>query len=843
MTQQDPKKILTIEDEERVRRSITVYFEDAGFEVLEAATGEDGIRLFNEEKPDVALVDLRMPGLNGVEVIKTLHEQCGQVPLIIVSGAGGLQDAIEAIRNGAWDYVTKPIRDMAALEHVVNQALERARLIKDNSEYQERLEELVAQKTEELRTTNRNLRELNKRLRSLVDTIHELHTCDDVKSYCKILLQKFAEHINASGGSLYLRNDQEFRLVRALDPGHAPDSLKLPLEENTVYEKVFSRKQPFLIQNIHKEEFSPSPYNQYPDDSAMAFPLTDENKDVIGLLSLHRKNSPPFTKQDLEVGSILASYSSEVLHATRSEQARRESEERLNLALQGADLVAWDFNLQLESQAPDEQWKNIALEPFGEDAGAMDESCFNQEDYRRATEELKRHLNGHTSVFEVEYRIRSSKNSTKWKWFLCKGKVLSRDDKGTPIRMAGTSLDITVRKETEYERQRMHEQMQHTQKLESLGVLAGGIAHDFNNLLVGILGNVDLAMSEIEEESNIRDYLEAIEQTSRRATDLCKQMLAYSGKGRFIVEPVDVNNLLHEMTRMLEVSISKKATLRYELAGELPPIQADSTQLRQVIMNLLTNASEALPDESGTISLSTYVRDYSREELENSVFCDDATPGSYVCIQVSDNGCGMNQETQDKLFEPFFTTKFTGRGLGMAAVLGIVRAHSGAVRLRSKPGKGSTFQILFPAMEKGTAVKKKSNASSDMTDSEPPNTMTVLLVDDEEHVRIIGRKMLEKYNHSVYTAKNGKEALEIFESRQDEIDCVVLDLTMPHMSGEEVIEKIYQQSPETPVVISSGYNEQELQTRFDDAIKPKGFIQKPYKAVELNKTLMEATSE
>jgi len=374
----------------------------------------------------------------------------------------------------------------------------------------------------------------------------------------------------------------------------------------------------------------------------------------------------------------------------------------------------------------------------------------------------------------------------------------------------------------EQERLSLERQVLHAQKLESLGVLAGGIAHDFNNILTSIVGNTDLALMKLPPESPCIDNLRRVESSAAKATDLAKQMLAYSGKGRFVVEPIDLNRLLEEMLHILEVSISKHAILRFNLANILPSVEADATQIRQVVMNLIINASEAIGEKSGVISITTGCMDCDSSYLKDVWLDENIRPGLYVYLEVADTGCGMTKETMKNMFDPFFTTKFTGRGLGMAAVLGIIRGHKGAIKVYSELGKGSTIKILLPASDK---PQELFNGSAH--ESEWRGSGVILLVDDEETIRGIGREMLTELGFEVITAKDGREALEIFKKNMS-IATVILDLTMPHMDGEQCFRELRRLAPELKVIISSGYNEHEVTQKFVGK-GLAGFIQKPYK--------------
>jgi PAS domain S-box-containing protein len=525
----------------------------------------------------------------------------------------------------------------------------------------------------------------------------------------------------------------------------------------------------------------------------------------------------------------------DVTDRRRAEEALRDSEERLALALEGADLGMWDRNVRTGEAVYNEQWAAMlgySLDEIEPHTRGWRE-LVHPDDFPHVRAALDAHLNGEMPNYEAEYRMRAKNGA--WRWILARGRVVERDEEGQPLRITGTHLDITARKEAEEERRRLQEQIQHAQKLESLGVLAGGIAHDFNNLLVAILGNADLALAELSPVSPARRSITEIETAAQRAAELCRQMLAYSGKGRFVIQSLDLNQVVSEMTHLLEVSISKKVVLKYHLADNLPAIEADATQMRQVIMNLITNASEAIGDHSGVIAINTGAIQCDRDYLRTAFLDEGLDEGYYVSLEVSDTGCGMDRQTRESIFDPFFTTKFTGRGLGLAAVLGIVRGHGGAIKVYSEQGKGSTFKVLFPASDTTPqpVAAEEENASAWEGDG------TVLLVDDEETIRAVGQRMLEHLGFRVLTATNGQEALDIFRNRADEIACILLDLTMPSMDGEECFRELRRICPDVCVILSSGYNEQEVVNRFAGK-GLAGFVQKPYRAATLAAKIREA---
>jgi len=397
---------------------------------------------------------------------------------------------------------------------------------------------------------------------------------------------------------------------------------------------------------------------------------------------------------------------------------------------------------------------------------------------------------------------------------------------------------VSVQRDITGERNKQ-KQLEHTQRLESLGVLAGGIAHDFNNLLTAILGNAGLARRRMGDASPIAENLSHIEEASERAADLCKQMLAYSGKGKFVVLPLNLSDLVREIIKLLNVSISKNVSLRTDLDDALPAIEADKAQMQQVIMNLVINASEAIEHDQGNIVMHTGVMDVDAAYLENTHIHDPLPAGRYVFLEISDDGCGMNDEVQKKLFDPFFTTKFTGRGLGMSAILGIVRGHKGAIKVYSEAGKGTTFKVLFPAASTIAAQVTPMDQGSQTTWTKGG---LVLVVDDEPSLRQTAQLMLEDIGFEVCTACDGVEAVEIFSSLHERIDVVLLDMTMPRMDGKTAFREMRRIDPDATVILSSGYNEQDATSHFAGK-GLAGFIQKPYRVAALRQKLMDILSK
>jgi PAS domain S-box-containing protein len=409
------------------------------------------------------------------------------------------------------------------------------------------------------------------------------------------------------------------------------------------------------------------------------------------------------------------------------------------------------------------------------------------------------------------------------------GKVLNVEQHRFPIHDENNELcgyaamlrDVTALREQQ-------SQLEHAQRLESLGVLSGGIAHDFNNILTAILGNAALANTELNDTARVHSYLQHIEHASLRAADLCTQMLAYAGKGRFRMTEVDLSVLIEEMKSLVQVSLNNKVQMTLNLSPSLPLVHGDSAQLQQVVLNLLMNAADSMQGREGSVSVTTCVTYIDPEHLAEQAICEPLPAGDYVCLEVMDDGIGMSENTKLHLFDPFFTTKFTGRGLGMSAVLGIIRAHHGIITLTSEEGVGSCFKVYLPCLN-------HQNNHEELTMATPTTTTiddwqgsgTILVIDDEDVIRQTLRMMLTMMGFEVIEAANGEDGIAAYQAQQQQIDLVILDMTMPSMSGDEVFTALQALTPDVRVLLSSGYSDVELKPRFEGR-GLAGFLQKPF---------------
>jgi PAS domain S-box-containing protein len=400
------------------------------------------------------------------------------------------------------------------------------------------------------------------------------------------------------------------------------------------------------------------------------------------------------------------------------------------------------------------------------------------------------------------------------------------DNDGTPRGGVAIIADTTERKELDIK-------MRETQKLESIGLLAGGVAHDFNNLLMGILGNASLAIDMLDNPAGARSAMQDVIRATERAAELTRQLLAYAGKGRFVVGPVNLSSLVQELVPLIQAGIPRQVRMDLRLARDLPGIEADKAQLEQLAMNLIINAAESI-DGDGLVTVTTHRRNVSPDERGDFV-SEHEIAGSYLALVVTDTGIGMDEETRERIFDPFFSTKFLGRGLGLSAALGIVRGHKGAIRVKSTPGKGTTFEVLFPA---GTAAQDEDTREPQTAERGRP---TILVVDDEEIIRNLLLAALETRGYRVLLAENGAEALNMFSRSAQDISLVLLDLVMPVMSGDSVLPHLFLMKPDIRVMVSSGQDPEECVRKLKEP-RISAYLQKPYRVDTLLAKMQAALS-
>jgi len=547
----------------------------------------------------------------------------------------------------------------------------------------------------------------------------------------------------------------------------------------------------------------------------------------VGLRWFNAILSPVFDAQG-EVRCVLG-VARDITEQVEAEEALRRSERRYALATAAGKVAVWDWDVRTrEVHDVAGLMGMLGYGPDELDQLPADWEELRHPDDRAAAGAATRPVHeGAADEFAFEQRLLHRDGS--YRWVFTRGEAF-RDECGRVVRMVGTNTDITEQKRAQDERQEIAARLQQAERLESLGVLAGGVAHDFSNLLTGLLGNLSLARRRLPQASPAHPYLQRVESAASQAAELAENMLAYSGRGLMQCAPLPMSELLLEALDFAAVSLPEGVELEVRVPAGLPPVLGEAAQLRGVVLNLIGNAAEAVGPAGGAIAVEATVVEADRARLARTYVDDSLPEGPYLSVVVSDPGPGMDAETLGRVFDPFFTTKPNGRGLGLAYALGVVRAHRGAIEVRSAPGEGSVFEVLLPvAFEPAEGNLARAPAS------EAACTIgggTVLLAEDEALVRAAAVGALEEAGLTVLPASNGRQALELFKERAAEIDAVLLDLAMPEADGLAVLREVRRLRPDVPVIIASAYNGDAAAARLQET-GPARFLRKPYRSEEL----------
>jgi len=424
------------------------------------------------------------------------------------------------------------------------------------------------------------------------------------------------------------------------------------------------------------------------------------------------------------------------------------------------------------------------------------------------------------------------------------GKIFTAEIRATPVEfdkhdaVMVTLFDVSERKQYEEEKNMLQSQLEHAQRLESLGVLAGGIAHDFNNLLAAIMGNTELARMDVEGLPSAVEHLNNIENSCDYATELCEQMLAYAGKGKYVLEVLSINSIVRAMSRLIRASVSSNISLLVKLDSKLPGVEGDAAQIQQIILNFIVNSAESIGTDAGEIKVTTEVVHAKRDFLDDLYNGVNLPEGEYVAIEVKDSGCGMDDEMQGNIFDPFFTTKDTGTGLGLSAVLGIVRGHNGAIQLLSESGQGTTFRVFIPSTDRPVATRVVLTGEMEEWQGEG----TVLVVDDDPTVRSVASEFVKKFHFDVITANNGQDGVNVFKKHHQKLVAVLLDMTMPRLGGVDAMREMRKIDSSVPIILFSGYSKEKT-GKLMRGEQPDAFLQKPFKGKELKKCLYKVMYE
>ena len=795
-------KILIADDDPTTRLILSQAAKQWGYEPAIAQNGDHAWEILtSSEPPQIALLDWMMPGKSGIELCQKLAA-CQDRPFVytmIVTCKESRNERLTGLNSGAHDYLTKPI-DPAELQSRLSIA---SRMVKMNQQ--------LADDLEKIRKIEANLRISEQRLSSILkavpDVIYRLDDQDRIVYINEAIRQYGYTEEELIGKNI-------FDLVH---PDHRDRAMYHVNERRTGQRRTIGFELNMLDRQKQSVpvELSAAGVKLLPIFSLEAQGLYENPKDrtsFVGTQGIARDVT--LRKQALS--------------------KLREANQRQQAIFQAAQNVGFILT-ELEPKARIQEFSPGAETIFQQEKVATMRQTIesliapaSREKYQQMTAKISAGADQQSAQLTL---LRDARKPFPAQCSL----HAVKDENQQTTALLTVVTDLTERVKAEREKAQLEAKFHHSQKLESLGVLAGGIAHDFNNILVSIMGNADLALMDLPENSSIQREIQDIKRASQRAADLTEQMLAYSGKGRFIIQAQDINNLINDITEMVRASISKKIVLNYDLLDKLPAVEADATQIRQVIMNLLINASEAIGNNSGIITVRTSSQNIDKTILKDFTAGDKTKPGRFVRMDIIDTGSGMDDETLAKLFEPFFTTKFTGRGLGLSAVLGIIKGHRGGIRVKSLPGQGTKFTIILPASDQDYQPADKPSRAVSWSGSGK-----IIVIDDEPGVCEIAKSMLKKLGFEVLTAGDGKTGLNLYREHREQISAVLLDVSMPELSGPETLMLLRKIDPELRVALYSGYNEPDLKdaVKFDEQTT---FMSKPFEFAKFSETIRQLT--
>ena len=631
---------------------------------------------------------------------------------------------------------------------------------------------------------------------------------DALQSALKIILDIEGLSLE-SRGSIFLADDDELRMSVQQNMSPAVcEACRQVAFGHCLCGQAAARHQMIVKSHLDEDHVTRTPHMS--DHGHICAPIHSGDK-ILGVLNLYTKAGFQETQEDQE---FIATVSDAIAHIIENGQAAIRNEQMLSIIETSPDFVGMADAEGRVLYVNPAGLEMLGLPPHSDVRRSMISDFHSKDELARMQQEIFPAIRSYEGQYTTEVCFLHSNGEE----ILTRASFsMQTDADGKPASYSVIAHDIRDERETQ-------KQMEHTQRLESLGVLAGGIAHDFNNILAAIMGNAALAeRKSLTEPEQVRRYMHNIVESSEQAAALCNQMLAYSGKGRFVVEPIDLSKVVEDVTKLLEVSIARNVVMTYKLSDHLPAVQADASQMQQVVMNLVINASDAIAERSGVITISTGLLYADHNYLRQSCIQEDIPEGNYVFMEVSDNGCGMDAATRERIFEPFFTTKFTGRGLGMSAVLGIIRSHHGALMLYSEVGEGATFKVLLPALDVALVQNEEMQPEAGLVKA----SGAVLIIDDDETIREMASTILQDAGYDTLTAHHGLEGVELYRLHQHEVSVVLMDMTMPKLDGEACFRELRKINKRVKVLLCSGYSELDATSRFRGK-GLAGFIQKPY---------------
>jgi len=819
------RTILIVDDDRAHCDNLIDILEDEGYRPVAAGCCAEAEAFLWEHRPAIALLDLKLPDGSGTALLAQIKKIQPDCICVIATAYGDLDSAIDALGQGAHQYLQKPLRPKELL-NLLGQICEMITL---------REEKVLAQET--LRARNEELEYINARLRRMVESSKGLAACSRSGQIGPRLLEEFSRNMAAEGGSLFMTTDKGLVLEYHMGQGDIPNLIPYPLKEGTVLECAMRLKEPLFIQDIKNQgSVLPSGGSGYRDGSLLVFPLPDDNGDIIAILTLHNKTIPPFTPQDLELGKIFASFSSETLRATRALAALRRSEERYRLLAENVEDVIWTADLNMHLTYVSQSVTRLL-------GYAPDEFILTSPRRILAPDSFKQSKTFFEALLSGAAGQNPPKDESLVLELVCKGGssvwtesrvTVLHDARQSGIGILGVTRDISARRRAESDRENMYAQLLQAQKMEAIGILAAGLAHDFNNLLTTIKGYVDLILLKADDGDPAYGNLRHVHNAAVKATELTRQLLLFSRKQPMQQTVINLNRTVDTMLKMIKRLLSENITITTYFAPDLLAAHADAGTIEQVVMNLVVNARDAMP-RGGTITIRT----------ENTVLAEadcrlmpEARPGTFIKLTVSDTGSGMDPQTMKHLFEPFYTTKApgTGTGLGLAVVYGIVTQHKGWIHVASAPGHGSTFTLFLPADDRKPELHEPAPPALKTLQG---GGETVLLVEDHKDVMEFCASVLMENGYTVITAENFAEGLQAFENECATIRLVLSDVVLPDRSGIELAGELCRRKPTLPVILASGYTDDKPQWPIIHK-NQYAYLQKPYTVLSLLQALKKA---
>ena len=649
----------------------------------------------------------------------------------------------------------------------------------------------------------------------------------------------FFHFVDADQSALHLQTWSTRTLTEMCSAEGA--GLHYPVDQAGVWADCIRQRQPVVHNDYAALEYRQGMPEGHAEVVREAVVPVLRDGRVVAVIGVGNKRTT-YHESDVSLLLDLADLAWDIVERKRTETALDESQRRLvrtmanlpGMVYRCANDEYWTMEFISESSL---ELTGYGAEELVENAVVAYSELIDPDDRVLVDEAVQQSL-PERGFFQITYRLRHRDGRTVWVWE--QGRGVFEDDR--LVALEGFIYDITPQVRAQEERQAMERHVLQAQKLESLGVLAGGIAHDFNNLLQAMIGYAQLAELEVDPASEAAGNLHSLRSVAERAAELTGQMLAYSGRGSFTTEVLDLGARVTEMGNLLRSSVARTVDLSVTRPSEPLPVQADPAQIQQVVLNLVINAAEASGEGPGTVRVTTGRKTCSAEDFAGNVPSmypdgDGPAPGDYAFLEVTDDGGGIAPDVLARIFEPFFTTKFTGRGLGLAAVLGILRGHRGALIIHTEPGRGSTFRVYLPLSTEPVARAASRRAPAADALGELPGR-TVLVVEDEIPVRRYVTALLRRQGAEVLEAADGQEALRVFGQQADRIDCVLLDMTMPRLSGEQCLAGLRALRPDVVVIVMSGYSPEEIRRQFGDE-PVAGFLSKPFSAGELGAALRD----